>query len=78
MLNYQPLVDAQIRLITIKPGSLQNEIKCGLTTVSLDDRPSYDALQYVWNNPKDDPDNPKDTWDVLVDGAVFTATRNLL
>ncbi|TRX92178.1 hypothetical protein FHL15_007045 [Xylaria flabelliformis] len=51
MLEYQPLAKAQIRLLTIEPGRVEDAIRCSLTTVSLDDKLKYEALSYVWGDP---------------------------
>lgn len=53
MVEYQPLLGPQIRLLTIQPGEPEDDIQCSLTTVSLDDQPKYEALSYVWGDPTD-------------------------
>jgi hypothetical protein len=68
----------QIRLLTIFPrgqnvGNVQNEgglVNCALNVVSLDDRPKYTSLSYVWGRA----DNPKQ---VVVNGTVVEITTNL-
>ena len=49
---YQPLENRQIRIITLARGKWDDDIKCSLKTVSLDDHPSYDTLSYVWGDPQ--------------------------
>lgn len=52
---YEPLVNAtSIRLLTLCPGNTLDEIKCDLKTVSLADKPEYEALSYVWGSTKRD------------------------
>ena len=38
----------EIRLATIHTGHTSNDIYCSLSTVSLGDKPLYDALSYTW------------------------------
>ena len=49
---YQPLEHREIRIIALAPGKWDDEIECSLKTLSLDDDPSYEALSYVWGDPK--------------------------
>ncbi|KAI1122321.1 heterokaryon incompatibility protein-domain-containing protein [Nemania abortiva] len=51
MMEYKPLTNAQIRLLTIEPGKIEDDIQCSLTIVSLDDKLKYEALSYVWGDP---------------------------
>jgi hypothetical protein len=54
-------------------GNVQNEgelVNCALNVVSLDDRPKYTSLSYVWGRA----DNPKQ---VVVNGTVVEITTNL-
>ena len=51
-LIYQPLQHREIRIIALASGKWDDEIECSLTTVSLDDDPSYETLSYVWGDPK--------------------------
>ena len=51
-LIYRPLQHRQIRIIALAPGKWDDEIECSLSTVSLDDNPSYETLSYVWGDPK--------------------------
>ncbi|KAI0975638.1 heterokaryon incompatibility protein-domain-containing protein [Xylaria arbuscula] len=60
----------QIRLLTLLKGEWDDKIKCKLDVVSLDDKPQYEALSYVWGSPTD-------LVDIDVDGVAFWATRNL-
>ena len=45
---YEPLPNPQsIRLLSLKPGNFYDDIRSNLRVVSLDDRPTYEALSYV-------------------------------
>jgi hypothetical protein len=61
----------QIRVIELVPGRWTDAINCSMRTVSLDENPSYEALSYVWGDPKD-------TVSITLNGASFQATRNLV
>ena len=43
----------EIRLLSINPELEDDTISCNLRIVSLDDRPIYTALSYVWGDPAD-------------------------
>lgn len=47
---YQALNPAisEIRVLTLHQGSPDEELRCTLKTVSLDDKPAFHALSYVW------------------------------
>lgn len=60
----------QIRLVTLLSGSPSTKICCKLSTVSLDDRPYYQALSYVWSKV----DNKKS---IDLNGSGFSVTNNL-
>ena len=60
----------EIRLLTLDPGRLADDIHCSLTRVSLDDENDYEALSYTWGDAKHyEP--------ILVDDRTFPATTNL-
>ncbi|KAI1360867.1 heterokaryon incompatibility protein-domain-containing protein [Xylaria arbuscula] len=61
---------SEIRLLDLRPGRTADEIRCALRTVTFDQNPIFDALSYVWGDPKDT--NP-----ILVDEQPFQATVNL-
>lgn len=69
---YEPLSIPrnEIRLLSLQPGSFDDELRCTLRNVSLDDDPEYHALSYTWG----DPTNKKP---VLIDGSTFNVTVNL-
>jgi len=60
----------EIRTIALYPGQPGEDIQCSMQTVSLDERPRYTALSYVWGDPAN-------TRPICVDGKTFNATVNL-
>ena len=71
-LIYRPLdpVSKQIRLLMLHPGTEGEDIKCHLEHVSLEDRPEFTALSYVWGDPTD-------TRTILLYNVPFPVTKNL-
>ena len=70
---YNPLDSAksQIRLVTIHPKDQESQqIKCDLEICSLDEKPHYEALSYVWG----DQSHPLE---IPLDGQVFHVGLNL-
>jgi hypothetical protein len=59
-----------IRLVNIQPGRWGDPMQCSLSHHSLDERPDYSALSYVWGSPK-----ALDS--ILLDGAPWRITVNL-
>jgi hypothetical protein len=46
---YKPLTGSRdIRLVTLRPGTGEQEISLTMAHISLDGHPAYDALSYVW------------------------------
>ncbi|PVH87903.1 hypothetical protein DL98DRAFT_581133 [Cadophora sp. DSE1049] len=81
---YHPLSPStrEIRLLHIlpeQPGSLllgPDPISCVLSHVSLDDKPTYHALSYTWDDESlgqsfEDPDDVKRKRRVLISGFIF-------
>ncbi|TID21403.1 HET-domain-containing protein [Venturia nashicola] len=70
--KYQPLETGrhEIRLFHLHPGQWLDQICCHLTTVSLDDKPKFEALSYVWGDPKD-------VLSIDMSGNTCDVTRNL-
>ncbi|SMR45595.1 unnamed protein product [Zymoseptoria tritici ST99CH_1E4] len=62
----------ELRLLTLLPGAFHEPIRCTLAKICLKDteRPLYEALSYVWGDPKI-------TKYVMVHGALFHVTINL-
>ena len=60
----------EIRLLTLCPGTFQQEIQCKLHIVSLDQDLKYVALSYCWGDQND-----RDT--INVNGQKITVTRSL-
>lgn len=51
---YKPLEDAEIRLLTLWPGSESTPTTCTISHVLLIDNPTYEALSYAWGEPGDE------------------------
>jgi hypothetical protein len=70
--RYQPLqtTPQEFRLVLIQPGSFASPISCTLQHAYLQDNPSFEALSYVWGDPKD-------TVPIFLDNHIFCVTRNL-
>jgi hypothetical protein len=69
---YSPL-DAtrkEIRLLHVHPGAWNDDVKCHLETVSLNDNPKFYAISYVWGDPNI-------TLPITIDGESLAITRNL-
>lgn len=60
----------EIRVLTLHQGSEDQELRCALKTVSLDDQPVFHALSYVWGSGTE-----KDS--INIDGHVVPVTSNL-
>ena len=61
----------EIRLVKLHPESDPDcDIRCELSTVSLNTRPIYKALSYTWGDAND-------TVPIMLDGHRFAVTRNL-
>lgn len=75
---YKPLDTGQrqIRLLRIKPAKDPSQkIKCHLFTASLDEKPRYHALSYVWGDSKDRKPINLDGTDFLVTHNLYVALR---
>ena len=60
----------QIRLASVLPGRWSENVCCKLTVVSLDDKPSYEALSYVWGALSDKVP-------IYLEGVEFPVTKSL-
>jgi hypothetical protein len=68
---YLPLVEAQIiRLVELKPGDQNDPIILRLFVAELEHAPEYEAISYVWGDPKN-------TLPVLCNGRRLDITVNL-
>jgi hypothetical protein len=69
---YDTLPDASdhLRLLTVHAGGVSEPIRCTLRTVSLHDKPFYDALSYTWGDSAA-------TESIEVDGYEIQVTANL-
>lgn len=61
---------SQVRVLTLHRGSRDEELRCSLKTVSLDDQPRFHALSYVWGSGTE-----KDR--INIHGHVVSVTSNL-
>ncbi|KAI1354380.1 HET-domain-containing protein [Xylaria sp. FL0043] len=61
---------SEIRLLDLLPGKSADEIRGTLRIVTFDQRAEFEALSYVWGDPKD-------TRPIIVDEEPFQATLNL-
>lgn len=74
--EYSPLNPAkrEIRVLKIEPGAddgqNQNELRCSMSTLSLDETTHFMALSYVWGDPTIRED-------IIVDDRPVSVTRNL-
>ncbi|RSM17115.1 hypothetical protein CDV31_004008 [Fusarium ambrosium] len=60
----------EIRLLELYPGKPGSKVITRLFNVSLDERPSFEALSYTWGPPRP-------TYDIVVNGTMFSVGRNL-
>jgi Heterokaryon incompatibility protein (HET) len=67
----------EIRLISVLPGDWTDEVKCELSRLSLESRPRYEALSYVWGDPNDTRPIIVDGWEVQVTANLEPALRRL-
>jgi hypothetical protein len=62
--------DFDIRLLVIQAGSKTEEIVCTFVLASLDEKPQYEALSYIWG------DNTSKVV-IALESDIFPVTRNL-
>jgi hypothetical protein len=65
-----PLTEDHIRLLTLRPGLLNDPIYGELEHVSLSAKHSYEALSYVWGDASD-------TSSMILDRTLYPITKNL-
>lgn len=72
-LTYQALntSEHQVRLVHIYPGTTDGMVVCTIETVSLKDKPSYEALSYEWGNPG--TNTPR----IKINGSLVSVRDNL-
>ena len=44
---------AHIRLLTVEPGEIDDNVKCTMRRVPLENCPSYEAVSYTWGNSEE-------------------------
>lgn len=64
------LPENTIRLLTLFPGSEEDELVCDLSSASLSDQPTYAALSYTWGEADD-------TYAIRLDNKTFRIRKNL-
>jgi len=60
----------QIRLLHVHPGVWNDDVRGHLQTVSLNDKPKFYAISYVWGDPAI-------TLPIIIDGEPLEITQNL-
>jgi hypothetical protein len=69
--QHMPLEEGQIRLLTLRQGSNQDDpIECELSTCELDNAPSYEALSYFWGTNRN-------TRVISLHGSTFQVREDL-
>jgi hypothetical protein len=68
--RYRPLLDDHIRIITIRPGKIDDALDILLEDVPIDNPGPYSALSYAWG---DEADQTR----IQVNGNPFEITLNL-
>jgi hypothetical protein len=63
--------DLEIRLLELLPGSQNDPIECTLSTTTLQNKSSFEALSYTWGNPQ----GPQGS--ITVDGVQMLVSQNL-
>lgn len=60
----------EIRLVHLLPGAWQDRVSCTLEVVTLNDKPRYETLSYVWGDTTG-------TSPIFLEGYSFPVTHNL-
>ncbi|OCL12215.1 hypothetical protein AOQ84DRAFT_285643, partial [Glonium stellatum] len=76
---YSPLNQSrkEIRLLTLIPGAYGTPLHGKLDTVCLDDDPEYEAISYVWGEPKSYEIVTISGRDFLLSKSLFYALQRL-
>ena len=67
----------EIRLCTLHPDSLDDPLVCTLSAISLDDKPEYETLSYVWGDPTFNKEISENGDVLYVTTSLHTALRYL-
>lgn len=67
---YSSLSKRQTRVVVLHPSDAIGDLQCSLRTVEISDFHDYEALSYVWGDPKD-------SILLKLDECLVTVTRNL-
>ena len=46
-----PIGESDIRLCLLRKGTSTAPVECDMLVISLDEKPIYEALSYVWDDP---------------------------
>src|ERR1700733_10774996 len=68
--RHSQLPEQSIRLLTLHPGPFHARIHCDMSSTPLDLAEEYEALSYVWGDPKA-------VISILLCGRTFNVTLNL-
>ncbi|KAI1629933.1 heterokaryon incompatibility protein-domain-containing protein [Exophiala viscosa] len=70
--RYEPLssTSSEIRLLTLWPGSWDDDISCTVDHACVDNHPYYEALSYTWGDAND-------TRPIRLNGGPFQIAKNL-
>ena len=60
----------EVRLCTLQPAAKCRPLSCSLSVVSLESKPEYETLSYVWGDP-----NPSN--EIMANGSAIEITKNL-
>lgn len=60
----------QIRLLHVQPGEFHEPVSATMSVAYLGDHPEYEALSYVWGDPRV-------RLDITLDGQTVSVTINL-
>ncbi|KAJ4310661.1 hypothetical protein N0V94_008334 [Neodidymelliopsis sp. IMI 364377] len=69
--------DRNICLLNLLPGNLDDPIRCTIRVVSLDQYPSYEAVSYVWGDPKEEKEIEVSDRDIPVTKSLWAGLQRL-
>ena len=50
--EYRAVQNGHIRVLEVLPGQGHDPVVCSIHEISLDEHPDYEALSYVWGDPR--------------------------
>jgi hypothetical protein len=69
--------DRNICLLNLLPGNPDDPIRCTIRVVSLDQYPSYEAVSYVWGDPKEEKEIKVSDRDIPVTKSLWAGLQRL-